>query len=97
MSRPARVEALVQGVAEVGISLWVAPAMPYFRVAYGYDLYRRNITAGTDRDDFTLSGGVAWFGSGQLDGLSLDVSGSVRLGRQQEREQTLAVGVRWSW
>lgn len=97
ITRPARTEALVQGVAEAGVSLWLAPVMPYLRLAYGYDLYRRNITAGSDRDDFTLTGGLSWFGSGALEGLSFDLSGNARLGRRNEREYSVTFGTRWSW
>lgn len=94
--RPARSEALVQGMAEAGVSWWLAPVMPYVRVAYGRDLYRHNI-AGGDRDDFTFTGGLSWFGTGRWNGLSLDLSGSARVGRKHERAQTLALGVRWGW
>lgn len=96
-TRPARTEALMQGVAEGGVSLWLAPVMPYLRVAYGRDLYRHNIASEGDRDDFTFTGGLSWFGTGRWNGLSLDLSASARVGRKHEREQAVALGVRWGW
>ncbi len=98
MARPARTQALVQGVAEAGVSLWLEPVMPYARVGYTRDLYRKNMQASSsDRDDFTLFGGLQWFGSGAADGLSLDLGGSVVLGRAHRRHVAGSLGVRWAW
>lgn len=90
-------EALVQGVVETGVSWWLEPVMPRLSVSYNRDLYRKGVTLPGDRDDFTLSGGLAWFGSGDAQGLSFDVGAEVILGRQKQRDWGISASLKWSW
>ncbi len=95
--QPAQTEALVQGVAEAGVSWWLAPAMPHVSISYNRDLYRKGVALPGDRDDFTLSGGVTWFGSGAAEGLSFDVGANVVIGREQQRHWGVSANIKWAW
>lgn len=94
---PGITQRLVQGVAEAGVSVWLDPAMPYARIAYTHDVHRKGFSGSSDRDDFTISGGLLWYGSGEADGLSLDAGGSVIVGRSQQRHWSASLGIKWSW
>ncbi len=93
---PARTSVLTQGVVEGTISWWREPLLPYFTVAYTRDL-RNNDPRDTDRDDFTFTGGAAWYGSGALEGLTLDLSASIVAGRRKQRNATVSFGLRWAF
>ncbi len=95
--RPAQTEALVQGVVEAGVSWWLAPVMPHVSISYNRDLYRRSAILPNDRDDFTLSGGVSWFGQDGARGLSLDIGANVIVGRYRQRHWGVAANLKWAW
>ena len=87
---------LVQGIVEGTASWWLEPVMPYVTVSYARDL-SRNDPQGGDRDDWTFTGGLAWYGSGRLDGLTADFSASVVAGRARQRNATVSFGLRWNF
>ena len=87
---------LVQGIVEGTASYWLEPVMPYVTVSYARDL-SRNDPQGGDRDDWTFTGGLAWYGSGRLDGLTADFSASVVAGRARQRNATVSFGLRWNF
>ncbi len=92
----ARTERLTQGVVETSASLWLDPLMPYATVAYARDLAGSTLS-GADRDDWTMTSGIAFYGSGALDGLTADFSASVILGRKRQRNATISLGLRWAF
>jgi hypothetical protein len=87
---------LVQGIVEGTASYWIEPVMPYLTVSYARDL-SRNDPAGGDRDDWTITGGLAWYGSGKLEGLTADLSAFLVAGRKRQRNTTVSFGLRWSF
>ena len=95
--RPPRTERLVQGVLEGGVSLWLDPVMTYARVSWNHDIQRKGVASSTDRDDFTLTGGLSIFGTGQAEGLAMDFSGNAILGRRGQRHWSLMMNVKWAW
>ncbi len=92
----ARTERLTQAVVEASASLWLDPVMPYATVAYNRDLAGSGLS-GSDRDDWTVTTGIALYGSGVLDGLTADLSASIVLGRNRQRNATMALGLRWTF
>jgi len=92
----ARTDKLTQGVLEASASLWLDPLMPYATVAYSRDLASSD-PPGSDRDDWTLTSGIAYYGSGRFDGLTADLSASIILGRRKQRNATFAFGLRWTF
>ncbi len=93
--QPAMKDRVVQWTVEAGGAMWLDPVMPYFNVAYTRDLKRP--AQETDRDDFTLNGGLSWYGSGTYQNVSADLSGSVVLGRKSQRNYTFSLGLRISF
>ena len=87
---------LVQGQAELSASWWLDPFLPHAGVMYAYDL-SSNDPNRIDRDDFTFSGGLAWYGSGRWEGLSADLAAEVVVGRQRQRNATISLGLRWNF
>ncbi len=92
----ARTNRLVQGSIEASASWWLDPLMPYAAITYTRDL-KTNDPLLVDRDDVTVTGGLAWYGAGQWEGLTADLSGSVVIGRQKQRNSTFSVGLRWNF
>ncbi len=86
---------LAEVTLEGGAYLWLDPVMPYVVLTYTYDLKKPRQES--DRDDITLTGGLAFYGSGPLEPLSLDLSGSVVLGRKSQRNATAMLGLRISF
>ncbi len=93
---PERRNSLVQGSIEASASWWLDPVMPYAAVTYTRDL-KTNDPLLVDRDDVTVTGGLAWYGAGEWEGLTADLSGSVVIGRQKQRNSTFSVGLRWNF
>ncbi len=87
---------LVQGQVELSASWWLDPFLPHAGVMYAHDL-SSNDPNRIDRDDFTFSGGVAWYGSGRWEGLSADLAAEVVVGRQRQRNATISLGLRWNF
>ena len=86
---------IVEATLEGGAYLWLDPVMPYVMLTYTYDLKKPRQES--DHDDISLTGGLAFYGSGTLEPLSLDLSGSVILGRKSQRNVTATLGVRISF
>ncbi len=83
---------LVEATLEGGAYLWLDPVMPYLLLTYTYDL--KTSRQEEDRDDVTLTGGLTFYGEDTLEPLSLDMSGSVILGRKSQRNVTATLGIR---
>ncbi|HHN73489.1 MAG TPA: autotransporter outer membrane beta-barrel domain-containing protein, partial [Thermopetrobacter sp.] len=55
-------ERLVQASVEGSLAAWLEPVMPSLTISYTYDLKRTKWER--DRDDVTVTAGLAWYGSG---------------------------------
>ena len=86
---------LVEATVEGGAYFWLDPIMPYIVLTYTYDIKKPRQES--DRDDLTITGGFAFYGSGPLEPLSLDLSGSAILGRKSQRNITVMLGMRISF
>ncbi len=93
---PARTNRLLQGSLEGSVSWWLDPLMPYAVITWTYDL-STNDPLLVDRDDVTFTGGIAWYGTGRWEGLTVDLSGSIVVGRQKQRNGTVSAGLRWNF
>ncbi len=97
LAQPGEKRSLVQGVVEGGIAYWHEPVMPYLKVSYNHDLYRKGGASTSDRDDFTFTGGFYMFAPEGARGLSLGLSGSLIVGRKKQRQILGALQLKWSW